>query len=275
VVVADLWDGDKPDQTCHSRALGRLPFHDGIKPIGEVPMSGKQFGLLATAPSTSTTLVGLTVRLDRDTDRDRPCCENRAIVGSTKGMHHASLTCANCGSFRGWLSAEAADFITGTRAKFGAPQTIVLRNSRALPGASDEEQIHSATGDNPPMKRDEIFPSKYLKASDLNKPIVVTIDSAPLELLKNPEGREQNKTVLYFKGAKKALPLNVSNWDAVAAICGEDTDDWPGGKIELYAAKTHMGGKMVDCIRVRAPRDVTPPKAEPPEVSELDDSIPF
>jgi hypothetical protein len=128
------------------------------------------------------------------------------------------------------------------------------------------------------MKRDEVFPSKYLKASDLNgKPIVVTIDSAPLEVLKNPEGKEQAKTVLYFRGAKKALPLNVTNWDAVAAICGEDTDMWPGCKIELYADKTRMGGKIVDCIRIRAPgqREQTPPKAATPEADEMDDDIPF
>ena len=131
------------------------------------------------------------------------------------------------------------------------------------------------------MKRDEIFPSKYLKANDLNsKPIIVTIDSAPLEVLKNPEGKEQSKVVLYFRGAKKALPLNVSNWDAVAAICGEDTDDWPGGRIELYADKTRMGGKTVDCIRVRAPQDAaakiaTPTKAAQPEAEDMNDAIPF
>jgi len=129
------------------------------------------------------------------------------------------------------------------------------------------------------MKRDEIFPSKYLKAGDLNKPIVVTIESAPLETLKNPEGKEQHKTVLYFKGAKKALPLNVSNWDAVAEICGEDTDDWPGGKIELYATKTHMGGKVVDCIRIRARAERELPQAPPnitaPEADDMNDAVPF
>ena len=126
------------------------------------------------------------------------------------------------------------------------------------------------------MKRDEIFPSKYLKAADLSKPTVVTIDSAPLEVLKNPEGKEQSKVVLHFRGAKKALPLNVTNWDAVAAICGEDTDDWPGGKVELYADKTRMGGKTVDCIRVRAPglREQAPPMA-PPEAEDMNDAIPF
>jgi len=127
------------------------------------------------------------------------------------------------------------------------------------------------------MKRNEVFPSKYLKATDLNgKPIVVTIESAPLEVLKNPEGKEQHKTVLYFKGAKKALPLNVSNWDAVAEICGEDTEDWSGGKIELYATKTHMGGKVVDCIRVRTPgqREVLPTPSKP-EANDMNDAIPF
>ena len=60
------------------------------------------------------------------------------------------------------------------------------------------------------MKKADVFPSKYLKSDDLNgKPITVTIERAPLEPLKSPEGKEQNKTVLYFRGAKKALPLNL------------------------------------------------------------------
>jgi len=46
-------------------------------------------------------------------------------------------------------------------------------------------------------KRDEVFPSKYLKAADLNgKPLTVTITSAVQEKLKTPEGVEQVKTVL-------------------------------------------------------------------------------
>ena len=74
-------------------------------------------------------------------------------------------------------------------------------------------------------KRDEVFPSKYLKAGDLKgTPITVTIVSAPIETLKTPDGRD-TKTVLYFRGAKKHLPLNRTNWDAVANICGDDSDD--------------------------------------------------
>src|SRR5829696_7494989 len=131
------------------------------------------------------------------------------------------------------------------------------------------------------MKRDDVFPSKYIKASNLNgKTIVVTIERAPLETLKNSDGKEESKTVLYFAGAKKALPLNLTNWDACAEICGEDTDNWPGNRIELYPARTQMGGKMVDCIRIRRPGGAELlPKAIPstlkPLSDQIDDAVPF
>jgi hypothetical protein len=133
------------------------------------------------------------------------------------------------------------------------------------------------------MKRDEVFPSKYLKAADLKgKPLVVTIEAADLEHLKNGKGEEQGKTVLSFVGVRKTLPLNMTNWDAVAAICGDDTADWPGKKIELYPTKTPLRGEIVDCIRVRetAQRQLptAKPKAAPPKpplADDLDDAIPF
>jgi hypothetical protein len=104
------------------------------------------------------------------------------------------------------------------------------------------------------VQKDDVFPSKYLKHSDLQgKPTVMAIESAVLETLKSPEGKTQNKVVLYLAGAKKSLPLNVTNFDAVADICGADTDDWPGCQIVLYPSKTQMAGKTVDCIRVRPP----------------------
>jgi hypothetical protein len=104
------------------------------------------------------------------------------------------------------------------------------------------------------MQKDDVFPSKYLKHTDLQgKPAAATIESAVLETLKSPHGKTQDKIVLYFAGTKKSLPLNVTNFDAVADICGADTDDWPGCQIVLYPSKTQMAGKPVDCIRVRSP----------------------
>ena len=140
------------------------------------------------------------------------------------------------------------------------------------------------------MKRDEVFPSKYLKASDLNgKPLGVVVEKAPLEVLKSPEGKEEAKTVLYFRGLRKVLPLNRVNWDSVADIAGDDTDTWPAASLELFPSKTQMAGKTVDCIRIRPPaqRELPRAKARAPKpkqdgapakptlAEEMDDEVPF
>jgi hypothetical protein len=130
------------------------------------------------------------------------------------------------------------------------------------------------------MKKSDVFRDKYLKAEHLNgKAVLVTITAAPLETLKNTKGEEQQKIVLHFAKSSKTLPLNITNFDAVADVCGEDTDDWVNKQIELYPSKTQMGGKTVDCVRVRSPaqRDLlAPPKPEPVAMAEEpDDEIPF
>ena len=139
--------------------------------------------------------------------------------------------------------------------------------------------------------REELFPSKFLKSEDLKgKPCAVQIERAPVETLKNNKGEEQSKIVLYFVGAKKALPLNMTNFDAVVDVTGcGDSKDWPGHWLELYPSKTQMGGKLVDCIRIRRPRqqpprmrpklaelppdDHPPPHTEVPMSGETDDFI--
>ena len=134
--------------------------------------------------------------------------------------------------------------------------------------------------------RDEAFPSKYLRCADLKgKPITVTIESATLETLKSPDGKEQTKTVLRFVGKTKELPLNRTNWDQVASITGEDdSDNWPSHKIELYPTTTAMRGHMTDCVRVRPPAQRELPKSSkplPPKPvakpleEEIDDEVPF
>src|SRR5262249_1153165 len=138
------------------------------------------------------------------------------------------------------------------------------------------------------MKRDDLFPRKYLKAADLKgHSHVLQIKSAPIETLKNEKGEEQ-KCVLYFERVKKTLPLNLTNYNAVAAIAGtEETDAWPSVKVEIYPTWTMMGGKKTDCIRIRppsqtplptAPTASPPPAAPPSELADdetADQEIPF
>jgi hypothetical protein len=134
------------------------------------------------------------------------------------------------------------------------------------------------------MTRDQVFPSKYLKAADLKgKPHTVTIESAPYVTLNGLDGNETKKIVLHFKNAQKTLPLNATNFDAVCDATGfPDTEDWPGQRIELYPSRTTMGGKALDCIRIRRPSASRPavavaaPLPPPPsEPGEMNDEIPW
>jgi hypothetical protein len=130
-------------------------------------------------------------------------------------------------------------------------------------------------------KRDDLFPSKYLKAADLKgKPHVVEIEEAPIETFKNGSD-EDRKVVLHFVGRTKPLPLNMTNFDSVADIAGDDTKDWPGHHIEVFPTTTEMKGRVVDCIRVRKPQQgrLIPPRAgagpKPSPNQDPDDVIPF
>jgi hypothetical protein len=130
----------------------------------------------------------------------------------------------------------------------------------------------------------DAFPSKYLKATDLAEPVVATIKLAELEHIKGFDGKEQAKVVLYFAKKLKPLPLNRTNFESVGDICGSyDSDDFTGTKIELYATKTSMNGKVMDCVRIRAPgvteKRKKPAKSDSTEKpslrDEMNDEIPL
>jgi hypothetical protein len=73
----------------------------------------------------------LLVRLDRQIDREHPCCNNVAIVGPGKAQHAAELRCVNCAAHRGWLRREALNFLSDLSQRFGAPvEPIILRDQQ-------------------------------------------------------------------------------------------------------------------------------------------------
>jgi hypothetical protein len=125
---------------------------------------------------------------------------------------------------------------------------------------------------------DSFFPSRFLKASDLQgRRVKVTISHVTVEQI----GREgDRKPVVYFRNAEKGLALNKINAETIARIAGSlDTDDWSGKQIVLVPSETEFQGKRVDCIRIQAPAG-TPqpaPPARPQAVSiaDEDDEIPF
>jgi hypothetical protein len=56
------------------------------------------------------------------------------------------------------------------------------------------------------VKKNDVFPSKYLKCSDLQgRPITVTIENAPLETLETPDGKEQKQNRSLFPRSEEGI----------------------------------------------------------------------
>ncbi len=101
------------------------------------------------------------------------------------------------------------------------------------------------------MNINDQFPSKWLKASDLQgKEIVVTIDRVAMESMQ--EGQGETKPVIYFAGKEKGLVCNKTNAGAITAAYGQETDGWHGKKIVLFSQKVSFQGQITDGLRVRA-----------------------
>jgi hypothetical protein len=126
------------------------------------------------------------------------------------------------------------------------------------------------------VEKHEVFTKKYWSAPDLKKPIVVEIEAVNVEVLKARDGTTSQKPVVYFRTTKQALAVNATNFDLIAGITGEsDTDQWPGHKIELYAATTQMGGQTVPCVRVRRPKaQQTPARVPAPSAADEESENP-
>ena len=101
------------------------------------------------------------------------------------------------------------------------------------------------------MKKSIAFPGIYFKAQHMidGGNMTLTITGVSMEVM--PGKHKEEKPVLAFKEDDRGLVLNGTNWDTIADCYGDDSDGWFGKTIELYAAKTEFGSKVVDCIRVR------------------------
>ena len=99
------------------------------------------------------------------------------------------------------------------------------------------------------MKTKNLFPSKWLKASDLDGDLTVTIASAKLE--KVGQDSDEKKLTLYFSETDKGLTINKTNCTTLEKLYGDDTDGWLGKRIVIYPTETSFKGEMVECIRIR------------------------
>lgn len=100
------------------------------------------------------------------------------------------------------------------------------------------------------MNINEMFPSKYLKGTDLvNRVVNVTIEGVTF----TDEFDEGRKYVLSFKGTKKSLMLNKTNVGILQWLFPDitDTNGWVGREIQLYTELVTFRGQTGPAVRIR------------------------
>lgn len=120
-------------------------------------------------------------------------------------------------------------------------------------------------------------PREYIYAEDLQgRDRTLTIERVKQGELKGEKGRKTRKPLVFFKGAKKPLAINITNAKALERIAGSgDMDKWVGLTITLFESTTNdPNGNQVPCVRIRprpgkaseasGMRDPDPPPDEPP-----------
>ncbi len=108
----------------------------------------------------------------------------------------------------------------------------------------------------------KMFDGKFIGAWDLvdnqDRPVdkTFTIEAVEKQKIKSKNG-EDGKPVIRFKGIPKPWIANVTCCKTISMLYGDDTDDWVGKRITVYATTTTSPEGEVPCIRVR-------PKVPPP-----------
>jgi hypothetical protein len=102
------------------------------------------------------------------------------------------------------------------------------------------------------MKQDDVFPSKYLRAEELDDEITLTINKIEMTSFEDNKGVKAEKPVAYFKEIQKGLVINKTNWKSIAEAAGEeDSDNWIGKQITLFVMDVASFGDTVSGIRVK------------------------
>jgi hypothetical protein len=100
------------------------------------------------------------------------------------------------------------------------------------------------------MNIDSMFPSNYLKASDAEGNPTLTMQDVKIEKMKNRDGEEEEKPVLYFVEVEKGMVLNRTNAQTISGMYGDDTDNWISERITLTSVDVSAFGQTKPALRV-------------------------
>ena len=123
--------------------------------------------------------------------------------------------------------------------------------------------------------------SKYLKQSDLDGEVIVTVVKVGQRNIAKEGDPAQLKWLIRFEEFQKPMVLNATNRKRLAKACRSDeTDDWTGKKAILYVdPDVEYAGEVVGGLRVKA-RPVEELKVKTSgagdgHFDDMEDDIPF
>lgn len=110
------------------------------------------------------------------------------------------------------------------------------------------------------INMNEAFPSKWLRADDIDRETPVTISDVTME----PIADDERKPVIWFNEFDKGMVLNKTNANNVSGIYGPDTDLWIGKQMSLATAMVDFQGRSTRALRLYPPpRRAAQPAARP------------
>jgi len=94
-----------------------------------------------------------------------------------------------------------------------------------------------------------VFPTKYVKAQDVNGQVQVIIRSAVMEQL-----GDEHKLVVYFEGHEKGMVLNKTNANNLSNLYGPESDGWIGKAMMLVSTFVDFQGQSTPALRLHPPQ---------------------
>ena len=100
----------------------------------------------------------------------------------------------------------------------------------------------------------EMIESKYLKQTDVDADVVVTIEKVGKANVAREGDEPEYKWLIRFTEFKKPMVLNSTNIKRLAKACNSDnTDQWTGKQVVLYVdPDVEFAGNVVGGLRIRA-----------------------
>jgi len=126
----------------------------------------------------------------------------------------------------------------------------------------------------------QMIESKYLKQSDLDGEVEVTILKVGQLNVAREDAEPEMKWAAKFQEFKKPMVLNSTNLQLLAKACeSEESEEWIGKKVVIYAdPNVSFGGKLVGGLRVKLPvktRAAKPAGNGGGKFDDMEDDIPF